>query len=91
VPNLLPLETQEVDATQFFLVGAPDAAFGWVLFVWPNSNMTSDEGLVDHYQTWMGARYGYGTYSAALSGAVMANYSCDSTEVLPILGLNSVD
>jgi hypothetical protein len=91
VPNLLPLETQEVSASQFFLVGDPGLAFGWMLFVWPNSNNTASYGLVDHYQTWMGARYGYGTYSAALSGAVMANYSCDATEVLPVLGLLFVD
>jgi hypothetical protein len=91
VPNLMPLETQEVAASQFFLVGTPDAAFGWVLFVWPNSNNTASFGLIDHYQTWMGVKYSYGTYSTGLSGAVMANYSCDATEVLPVLGLNSVD
>jgi hypothetical protein len=92
-PNLLPLETQEVSADQFFLVGEPGLAFGWMLFVWPPSNGTtlSSPALVDHYQTWMGVKYGYGTYSAGLSGAVMANYSCDATEVLPLLGLNDVD
>ena len=87
VPNLLPLETQEVAASQFFLVGDPDAAFGWLLFVWPNSNNTASFGLVDHYQTWMGVKYSYGTYSAGLSGAVMANYSCNAGQSLPLLGL----
>jgi hypothetical protein len=99
VPNLFPLETQEVDATQFFLVGSSDAAFGWLMFIWPQSNNTAAEAPVDpavsayndHYQTWMGVRYGYGTYSAGLSGAVMANYNCDMTEVLPLLGLLYVD
>jgi hypothetical protein len=87
VPNLLPLETQEVAADQFFLVGTPDAAFGWLMFVWPQSNATGQQALADHYQTWMGVKYGYGTYSAGLSGAVMANYNCDSRQVLPMLGL----
>ena len=46
VPNLLPLETQEVDAEEFFLVGDPAAgAFGWMLFVWPRSNY---DGVQSH-------------------------------------------
>ena len=92
VPNLLPLETQEVNADQFFLVGSADEAFGWLLFVWPQSNDTAAEGLIDLYQTWMGVKYAaFGQFTAGLSGAVMANYNCDATEVLPILGLNAVD
>jgi len=99
VPNLLPLETQEVSASQFFLVGDPGLAFGWMMFVWPQSNETAlqqpadpdPSAYNDHYQTWMGVRFGYGTYSAALSGAVMGNYNCDDTEVLPLLGLMDVD
>ncbi len=42
-PNLFPLETQEVPARQFYLVGDTDAAFGWMLFIWPRSN-TVDPG-----------------------------------------------
>jgi hypothetical protein len=85
VPNLLPLETQEVDISQFFLVGQSDGdAFGWLLFVWPQSNGSA----VDWYQTWMGVKYsGFGDYTAALSGAVMANYNCDQSQVLPGLGI----
>jgi hypothetical protein len=86
VPNLLPLETQEVEANQFFLVGSPEAAFGWVLFIWPQSNQTQLQALDDHYQTWMSVKYSYGTYSAGLSGAVMANYNCFG-EQLPLLGM----
>ena len=89
VPNLLPLETQEVDISQFFIVRADpdDEFFGWLLFVWPGSN-NADVNDVDWYQTWVGAKYsGFGNYTAALTGAVMANYNCDQTQVLPDLGL----
>ena len=91
VPNLFPLETQEVEVDQLFLVGESDGdAFGWLLFVWPRSNTDIVGGtlLVDQYQTWMGVKYsGFGSYTAAMSGAVMANYNCDDTQVLPQLGL----
>ncbi len=89
VPNLLPLETQEVDISQFFIVreDADDEFFGWLLFVWPGSN-GADVAVNDWYQTWVGAKYsGFGDYTAALTGAVMANYNCDQTQVLPDLGL----
>ncbi len=84
VPNILPLETQEVEAGQFFLVGQSDGdAFGWLMFVWPSSN-----GHPAEYQTWMGVKYsGFGDYTAGLSGAVLANYNCDNTQVLPGLGI----
>ncbi len=48
VPNLLPLETQEVEASQFFLVGQSDGdAFGWLLFAWPGSNGSTSDLLPD--------------------------------------------
>lgn len=88
VPNLLPLETQEVNVTEFTL---PDA-FGWMLFVWPNSNFDAIVGADapdDWYQTWMGVRYkAFGQYSAAIDGALMANYNCFDTQVLPNLGIH---
>ena len=95
VPNLLPLETQEVAVDQFFIVGDEDAAFGWMLFVWPRSNTDAlvsgtgpDDGVYDHYQTWMGTKIAaFGQYTAGKSAAVMANWNCDSTQVLPNLGL----
>jgi len=85
VPNLLPLETQEVDISQFFLVGQADGdAFGWLMFVWPQSNGNDS----DWYQTWMGVKYsGFGDYTAGLSGAVLANYNCDQGQVLPGLAI----
>jgi hypothetical protein len=86
IPNLLPLETQEVDASEFFLVDN----YGWMMFIWPPSNNTelTDPGF-DHYQTWMGARMqAFGRYSAGLTGQVLANYNCDDTQVLPGLGIN---
>ncbi len=90
VPNLLPLETQEVGVDQFFLVGQSDGdAFGWLLFAWPGTNQALDPRIEeDWYQTWMAVKYaGFGDYSAALTAAVMANFNCDSNEVLPVLNL----
>jgi len=87
VPNLLPLETQEVSIDQFDLVND----FGWLLFVWPASNYDTIDNInfPDYYQTWMGAKYvKTGDYSAAVSGAVMANFNCFSDQVIPNLGIN---
>jgi hypothetical protein len=86
-PNLLPLETQEVNIDQFNLVDMS----GWVMFLWPASNWDDGDDAWDHgdwYQTWMGVKYGaYGTYSAAMSAAVMANFNCFADQVYPGLGL----
>lgn len=85
VANLLPLETQEVDVDEFELPGD----FGWMLFVWPRSNTYDAPYLPDFYQTWMGVKYqAFGTYSAAMHGAVMANYNCFSDQILPNIGIN---
>jgi len=78
-PNLFPLETQEVDARQFYLVGDPGVAFGWMLFVWPRSNTGSntDDNVSDQYQTWMGVKYqAFGNSSVAFSANQIANYNC---------------
>jgi hypothetical protein len=92
-PNLLPLETQEVNVDQFNFVDTN----GWVMFLWPASNWNNndpfgawDNGspLTDWYQTWMGVKYGaFGQYTAAMSGAVLANFNCFSDQVYPGLGL----
>jgi len=87
IPNLIPLETQEIPVDQFDTPGA----FGWMLFVWPASNyFDAGAGLEDDwYQTWMGVRYEAATqWSAAMDGAVMANFNCYSDQVLPDLGIN---
>ena len=88
IPNLIPLETQEVPVDQFDTPGA----FGWMLFVWPASNYPANFAgteFDDYYQTWMSVRYNaYGTWSAALDGAVMANYNCFSDQILPNIGIN---
>lgn len=87
VPNLLPLETQEVSIDQFDLVDD----FGWLLFVWPASNYDTIDNPIfpDFYQTWMGAKYvKTGDYSAAIDGVVMANFNCFSDQVIPNLGIN---
>jgi len=88
VPNLLPLETQEVNVTEFTL---PDN-YGWMLFVWPASNFDGLPGAdpnPDFYQTWMGVKYkAFGQYSAAIDGALLGNYNCFSQHVLPNLGID---
>jgi hypothetical protein len=77
-PNLFPLETQEVDARQFYLVGQPDLAFGWMLFIWPRSN-TAPAAVSDQYQTWMGVKYqAFGNSSVAFSALQIANWNCDT-------------
>ncbi len=82
IPNLLPLETQEVKADEF---NTPDTN-GWMLFIWPDSNLRPF-----FYETWMGVKYSaYGQYSAALSGAVIANSNCFPDQVMPNLGLNDL-
>lgn len=77
-PNLIPIETQEVSIDQFNTVGP----FGWMLFIWPPANGED----IDVYQTWMGVKYVYFDYSMFHSGAVMSNWICFPTQVLPNLG-----
>ena len=83
--NLFPLETQEVAIDEFFIVeDVAGNAFGWMMVIWGGSN-----GYVtDTYQSWMGVKYAaFGQYTAGLSAAVLANYNCDPTQVLPGLGI----
>jgi len=88
IPNLIPLETQQVPVDQFDTPGA----FGWMLFVWPASNYppaTATTAPDDYYQTWMGVRYNAaGAWSAAMDAAVMGNWNCFSDQVLPNIGIN---
>jgi len=92
-PNLLPLETQEVDIDQFQPL--PDTN-GWMLFVWPRSNGNNVPGSIfgapgplDYYQTWMGVKYtAYGNYSMFVQGAVMANFNCFGDQILGDLAVN---
>jgi hypothetical protein len=95
-PNLFPLETQEVPARQFYLVGDPDVAFGWMLFIWPRSNTGDNltENVADQFQTWMGVKYqAFGNSSVAFSANQIANYNCGmgpggGPAVLPFPGIN---
>jgi len=89
VPNLLPLETQQVSIEEFSTVDDS----GWMLFIWPYSNVpfgaTPPVGCDDFYQTWMGVQYVLdGAYSGAKDGVVMANYNCFADQILPQLGIN---
>jgi hypothetical protein len=92
VPNLFPLETQEVGIDEFFVVeNAAGNYFGWMMVIWSRSNQATPDPAtpdMDAYQSWMGVKYAaFGQYTAGLSGAVLANYNCDSTQVLPTLGI----
>jgi hypothetical protein len=89
VPNLIPLETQEIPVDE---LNTP-AAFGWMLFVWPASNYPGDPfgytNFDDFYQTWMGVKYNAADqWSAAMDAAVMGNFNCFSDQQLPNLGIN---
>ncbi len=91
VPDLFPLETQEVGIDEFFVVENADGNFfGWMMVIWARSNtnpLIADPALMDPYQTWMGVKYAaLGQYTAGFSGAVLANYNCDATQILPALG-----
>jgi len=92
VPNLFPLETQEVPVSEFFIVKEDiDTGFGWMMVIWPLSNwdgVNPDLSVYDQYQTFMSVKYSaFDTYTAGLQGAVMANYNCDASQVLPGLGI----
>jgi hypothetical protein len=92
-PNLLPLETQEVSAEEFNLVNDN----GWMLFVWPASNLAVDYQAPGdpelYYQTWMGVKYitegADGGFSGAKDGHVLANFNCFEEQRLDWgLGIN---
>ena len=90
VPNLFPLETQEVAIDEFNIVN-PDGdgtAFGWMMVIWGGSNGYTDAtDPGDLYQSWMGVKFAAGQYTAGMSALVLANYNCDDTQVLPGLGI----
>ena len=87
VPNLFPLETQEVPISEFFIVQDTEGnGFGWMMVIWPLSNYDGSNPVIDEYdayQTWMGVKYAaFGQYTSGFSAAVMANYNCDSGQTL---------
>lgn len=92
VPNLFPLETQEVPLSEFFVVeDAGGNKFGWMMVIWPRSNTTFGATVgydIDQYQTWMGVKYAaFGNYTAGLEAAVLGNYNCNATDQLPRLAI----
>jgi len=92
VANLFPLETQEVPVSDFYIVQADaDTAFGWMMVIWPLSNWDGanpDALDYDQYQTYMSVKYfSFGQYTAGLEAAVMGNYNCNPSHVLPGLGM----
>lgn len=81
--NLIPLETQEFIVDDLNTPGS----YGWILFVWPNSNFDAITGvnrlIPDYYQTWTGVKYSaFQKFSAVKDGTVMANFNCFSDQVL---------
>jgi len=77
--NLLPLETQEVNISEF---GIPFAS-GWGLLVYPPSNA---QPVGDWYQVYVSTQHAAaGRYSAVLPGFVLGNANCYIEQVLPDL------
>lgn len=93
-PNVFPFETQMVPVTSANF-DLPDK-FGWMLVIFPPSYPAS--GYVDptpnttllgrKYMAWGAYKFNYGTYSAAVEAATMANAHCFETQRLPNLGIN---
>ena len=81
--NLFPLETQQVDISQF----AVPFNSGWALLVYPPSttnNGGTNGGSADNYQVYVSTRHSaMGRYSAALQGAVIYNANCNIDDILP--------
>jgi hypothetical protein len=92
VPNLFPLETQEVPISEFDIVQSSSTeGYGWMMVIWPFSNWDGVNPVIDdydQYQTFMSVKYGmFSNRSAGLAAAVLANFNCDATQVLPVLGI----
>jgi hypothetical protein len=86
-PNEFPYETQEVAlSTENFDV----YQFGWMLVVFPPSYDAAHPGLdvPPTAQAWAAVRFKFGTYSAGMDAATMANAHCFPAQVLPVLGTN---
>jgi hypothetical protein len=88
--NILPLETQEVDITQFNLPEVSTgvtAQAGWMMLIFPLSNSEYSPVLdywQDCYQVYVSVRYdAHGNFSAAMPAALLGNYNCDDTDMLP--------
>ncbi len=94
-PNEFPFESQSVPLTRanFDLV----AQQGWMLLIFPPSYPA---GYIDpttsasqlhpsdvEIMAWAGTKIVYGTYSAALEAATMANAHCFTGQILPQLGV----
>jgi hypothetical protein len=94
VPNLLPLATQEIPVEDFFLVEDDfHNAYGWMMVIWPRSNTAGSTGAgtfpVDQYQTWMSVKYkAFGRLTSAMQALVIANFNCDDSQHLPLLGID---
>jgi len=84
-PNEFPYETQEVPlSTENFDL----YQFGWMLVVFPPSYDFTPDIDVPAAQAWAAVRFKFGTYSAGMEAATMANAHCFGGQVLPALGVN---
>jgi hypothetical protein len=83
-PNEFPYETQEVAlSTENFDL----YSFGWMLVVFTPSYDIVPVPDKD-VQAWAAVRFKFGTYSAGMEAATMANAHCFPAQVLPTLGTN---
>jgi hypothetical protein len=96
-PNAFPFQTQRVAVTSANFDGLPTFSdtlqFGWMLLVFDPSIpalQASMHGTVEpDLQTYVFARYSWGTYSTAVEATVMGNTYCYPWQVLPILNTNN--
>lgn len=82
-PNVIPWETQDAPLNVANWNGLMPGN-GWMLLIFdPSFPLESD------YEAWVGVRYKFGSYSAALEAATMANYWCFRDQILPFgLGID---
>jgi hypothetical protein len=101
-PNEFPFESQRVPVTKknFDIVGTTGNESGWMLILFPPTYINTPawvdptptdltHGPADQniWMGWVGVRYTYGTYSAGLEAATMANTHCFADQQLPQIGV----
>ena len=89
-PNVFPFQTQKVAVTPDNFDGLPTTgaeAMGWFLLVFDPSIPNLDRQIhIDEYlQTYVFAKYNWGTYTTSVEATVMSNYWYNSDQMLPYL------
>jgi len=82
-PNIFPFETQKVPVTLANFNGLLNAN-GWMLIVFDTANGVSNSDYERPIQSYVAAKYNYGTYSTALEAATLGHPLCFENEVLNV-------